>query len=156
MGRLTDHALVIGAERRRLGIHKNPRDANPFTSGTDLYDRFMEGWHDEDRRLRISKKRRLVELQKMFRGPECPACGHHKPPSLYLCRECWPKLPDRTKRVLERRDRFALARLFDLMDAIVRRVPLDQITVADNRQDAEMIESKETAKSDTDKQGVLL
>lgn len=36
-------------------------------------------------------------------------------------------------RVLERRDKYATARLYDLMDSIVRHVPLDKITVAESK-----------------------
>lgn len=101
------------------------------------YQAFMEGWKEEDRRIRIEKRRRLIDLKKLFTGTECPACGHLKSRSLYLCPKCWNRIPSRTRRVLEKKDRFALARLFDLFDAVVRKAPLEGILVVEQRQEHE-------------------
>ena len=151
---LIKHAREIGAERRLAGHYKLVRDANPYHAGTDLYQAFVEGWNDEGRRIRVEKKRRLIGLRKLFHGDECPACGHHKPRGIFLCQSCWPQLPARTRRVLEKRDRLALARLYELLDAIVRKVSLDNIVVAESRLEYEVL-AKERPGTNKTEQGRL-
>jgi hypothetical protein len=61
----------------------------------------------------------------------CPACPDGmKGPGKYLCITCWFALPDVTRRLLNRRDRRAMARLQELYSQITAGVPLGEITVA--------------------------
>ena len=59
----------------------------------------------------------------------CPACGGGKNPRHYLCRGCWPQLPDTVRRLLYRKDRLAFRRLSDLHEQLRNDVPLSEIQV---------------------------
>jgi hypothetical protein len=62
----------------------------------------------------------------------CLACGIKAPSRKYLCNSCWLELPDVTRERLEdARASVTLARdrLFQLLSAIRRSVPLNRIEV---------------------------
>lgn len=60
----------------------------------------------------------------------CPGCPNgRKPPGRYLCRACWFALPEAARRLLNRRDSRAFARLRQLHDQLDRRVPLAEIRI---------------------------
>ena len=63
----------------------------------------------------------------------CPACGGQmRRPRQYLCKTCWYQLPPLTRvRLRESGDKEkARDRLFQLLSALRRDVPLDEIEVA--------------------------
>lgn len=61
------------------------------------------------------------------RCPGCPTGRKH--PGRYLCRACWFVLPDAARRLLNRRDSRAFARLRQLHDQLDRGVPLAEIRI---------------------------
>ncbi|WP_405759510.1 hypothetical protein OG234_13495 [Streptomyces sp. NBC_01420] len=62
----------------------------------------------------------------------CLACPAPRAAGTYLCPTCWSRLPDPTRRKLNRRDHNAFARLRELTAAIQAGTPLHQITVSNN------------------------
>ncbi|TDD31660.1 hypothetical protein E1287_25710 [Actinomadura sp. KC06] len=59
----------------------------------------------------------------------CPSCQGEKLPSHYLCLTCWRKIPEATRKALNRRDAAAFRRLSDLREQLRRNVPLNEIQV---------------------------
>ena len=60
----------------------------------------------------------------------CPGCPDGvKHPGKYLCRACWFALPDAARRLLNRRDSRAYARLRQLYDQLGQGVPLAEIRI---------------------------
>ncbi|WP_405924893.1 hypothetical protein [Streptomyces sp. NBC_00035] len=61
----------------------------------------------------------------------CPGCPSGvKGPGKYLCFGCWNTLPTAARRLLNRRDSRAMARLRELYDQITTGVPLHEIEVS--------------------------
>lgn len=60
----------------------------------------------------------------------CRVCRGDKPPRLYLCHGCWDQLPALARRLLNRRDSRAFARLRELHRQLDADVPLAEITVS--------------------------
>ncbi|WP_055529731.1 hypothetical protein [Streptomyces graminilatus] len=58
----------------------------------------------------------------------CRACRTPKPVRMYLCADCWDRLPRPARRALTRRDGQALARLRALHTQLDAGTPLPEIT----------------------------
>lgn len=60
----------------------------------------------------------------------CPGCPDGvKGPGKYLCIVCWVALPDVTRRLLNRRDNRAMARLQELYGQLTNGVPPSEIRI---------------------------
>jgi hypothetical protein len=53
----------------------------------------------------------------------CPGCPKQRDPGKYLCGDCWRALPAAARRLLRKRDRFAVERLRQLLDQLREGVP---------------------------------
>ncbi|MFF4292175.1 hypothetical protein ACFY0N_00795 [Streptomyces vinaceus] len=64
-----------------------------------------------------------------YTASPCRSCRHPKPVRWYLCGRCWEALPAAARRLLNRRDDRAPARLRELHAHIDSEQPLEELEI---------------------------